>query len=66
MYNTVVSFFFFCLCVAAFRGRRRSARSVFDGFRDFQAEASKFAPTAKHNNNSSSAFAAHFPADALT
>lgn len=24
------------------RGRRRQARSVFDGFRDFQAEASKY------------------------
>ena len=25
-----------------FRGRRRTSKSVFDGFRDFQAEASEY------------------------
>lgn len=29
-------------CILVLRGRRRQARSVFDGFRDFQAEARKY------------------------
>lgn len=33
---------------SGFRGRRRIARSVFDGFRDFQAEASKYLESFKY------------------
>jgi hypothetical protein len=32
---------------SGFRGRRQKARSVFDGFRDFQAEASKYVESFK-------------------
>jgi hypothetical protein len=33
---------------SGFRGRRQKARSVFDGFRDFQAEASKYVESFKY------------------